>query len=275
MSDMDGQVCTRRAGEGRAGCLPTTAATGKTRRTDDSGAAPAAPTLSPALIPSSIGAPPCTRTPLADRAPTARTAVAALVAAAACWGTGTVASKQVVDDVAPLTLLPMQLAASCVLLLVVDPGPPRAVRLDTAGPPARRPRRPQPGHRLRARADRPDHHHRQHVRAALGARTGRHHAARRARPPRAHPAPARGRGRRGHHRGAAGGVPARRHRRRRRHHPHRRLDRVLRPVLGADPTAAAGRLLADRGARPAGSPPWSSRSSWRRSSTSPAARAGT
>ena len=53
------------------------------------------------------------------RAPTAPTAVAALVAAAACWGTGTVASKQVVDDVAPLTLLPMQLAASCILLLVI------------------------------------------------------------------------------------------------------------------------------------------------------------
>jgi len=51
--------------------------------------------------------------------PRARTAVAALVAAAACWGLGTVASKQVVDDVAPLTLLPVQLAASCVLLLTV------------------------------------------------------------------------------------------------------------------------------------------------------------
>jgi drug/metabolite transporter (DMT)-like permease len=53
------------------------------------------------------------------RAPTERVAVAALVAAAACWGTGTVVSKQVVDDVAPLTLLPLQLAASCVLLLVI------------------------------------------------------------------------------------------------------------------------------------------------------------
>ena len=49
----------------------------------------------------------------------ARTAVAALVAAAACWGLGTVVSKQVVDDVAPLTLLPMQLAASCVFLLLI------------------------------------------------------------------------------------------------------------------------------------------------------------
>jgi drug/metabolite transporter (DMT)-like permease len=54
-----------------------------------------------------------------DRAAHARIAVAALVAAAACWGTGTVASKQVVDDVVPLTLLPMQLTASCALLLVI------------------------------------------------------------------------------------------------------------------------------------------------------------
>ena len=45
--------------------------------------------------------------------------IAALVAAAACWGFGTVVSKQVVDDVTPLTLLPIQLAASSVLLLVV------------------------------------------------------------------------------------------------------------------------------------------------------------
>jgi probable blue pigment (indigoidine) exporter len=48
-----------------------------------------------------------------------RTAVAALVAAAGCWGIGTVASKQVVDDVAPLTLLPVQLLASCGVLLLV------------------------------------------------------------------------------------------------------------------------------------------------------------
>jgi drug/metabolite transporter (DMT)-like permease len=41
------------------------------------------------------------------------------VAAAACWGVGTVVTKQVVDDVAPLTLLPVQLAASCVFLLVI------------------------------------------------------------------------------------------------------------------------------------------------------------
>lgn len=42
-----------------------------------------------------------------------------LVAAAACWGTGTVATKQVLDDVAPLTLLPSQLLASTLFLLAV------------------------------------------------------------------------------------------------------------------------------------------------------------
>jgi drug/metabolite transporter (DMT)-like permease len=50
---------------------------------------------------------------------TARTAVVALIAAAGCWGIGTVVSKQVVDDIAPLTLLPVQLAVSCAFLLVV------------------------------------------------------------------------------------------------------------------------------------------------------------
>jgi drug/metabolite transporter (DMT)-like permease len=53
------------------------------------------------------------------RVSTLRLAVAALVGAAACWGVGTVVTKQVVDDIAPLTLLPMQLAASCVFLLTV------------------------------------------------------------------------------------------------------------------------------------------------------------
>lgn len=51
------------------------------------------------------------------RVSAARPAVAALVAAAACWGLGTVVSKQVVDDVVPLTLLPVQLVASCAFLL--------------------------------------------------------------------------------------------------------------------------------------------------------------
>jgi len=51
---------------------------------------------------------------------TYRRAVSALplVAATACWGAGTVVTKQVLDDIAPLTLLPMQLTASCAFLLV-------------------------------------------------------------------------------------------------------------------------------------------------------------
>ena len=49
----------------------------------------------------------------------ARVAVASLVAAAACWGFGTVAAKQVIDAVAPLTLLPIQLAVSSLLLLTL------------------------------------------------------------------------------------------------------------------------------------------------------------
>jgi probable blue pigment (indigoidine) exporter len=57
-----------------------------------------------------------TRTVGRRRAPTA---VAALVVASASWGVGTVVTKQVVDDVTPLTLLPLQLAASCGFLLVV------------------------------------------------------------------------------------------------------------------------------------------------------------
>jgi drug/metabolite transporter (DMT)-like permease len=59
-----------------------------------------------------------THTPT-SRTHTPRTAVAALVAAAACWGLGSVVSKQVVDEVSPLTLLPIQLAVSSVLLIAI------------------------------------------------------------------------------------------------------------------------------------------------------------
>ena len=64
--------------------------------------------------------------------------VAFLVLAAACWGTGTVVSKQAVAEIAPLTLLPIQLAASVAFLLVLtrargDRSPRRA-----RGPAARR-----------------------------------------------------------------------------------------------------------------------------------------
>ena len=53
------------------------------------------------------------------RTSTPRVAVVALIAAAACWGVGTVVSKQVVDDIAPLSLLAVQLAVSCLFLLAV------------------------------------------------------------------------------------------------------------------------------------------------------------
>jgi drug/metabolite transporter (DMT)-like permease len=42
-----------------------------------------------------------------------------LILATACWGCGTVLSKQVLDrGVAPLTLLPLELIASCLLLSI-------------------------------------------------------------------------------------------------------------------------------------------------------------
>lgn len=42
-----------------------------------------------------------------------------LFATTACWGVGTVVTKQALDDFQPLTLLPVQLAASCVLLTLL------------------------------------------------------------------------------------------------------------------------------------------------------------
>src|SRR5688572_12172066 len=41
-----------------------------------------------------------------------------LVAAAACWGVATAISKRAVDEIAPLTLLPIQLAVSVAILAV-------------------------------------------------------------------------------------------------------------------------------------------------------------
>lgn len=46
--------------------------------------------------------------------------VPVLVSAAACWGVGTVVTKQVLGDIAPLTLLPIQLLASCAFLVLVS-----------------------------------------------------------------------------------------------------------------------------------------------------------
>ena len=41
-----------------------------------------------------------------------RRTVFALTLAAACWGIGTVVSKRAIDEIPPLTLLPIQLGAS-------------------------------------------------------------------------------------------------------------------------------------------------------------------
>lgn len=43
--------------------------------------------------------------------------IAPLIAATACWGVGTVLTKQVLGSIDPLTLLPLQLSASCLFLL--------------------------------------------------------------------------------------------------------------------------------------------------------------
>jgi drug/metabolite transporter (DMT)-like permease len=43
-----------------------------------------------------------------------------LVAAAACWGTATAISKRAVDEIAPLTLLPIELAVSVAVLLTAS-----------------------------------------------------------------------------------------------------------------------------------------------------------
>jgi probable blue pigment (indigoidine) exporter len=45
--------------------------------------------------------------------------ILALILAAAAWGTGTVVSKRAVAEIPPLTLLPIQLAASLVVLVVL------------------------------------------------------------------------------------------------------------------------------------------------------------
>ncbi len=51
--------------------------------------------------------------------PMARRDVVALILAAACWGLGTVVSKAALGEVPPVTLLPMQLAASLVVLAML------------------------------------------------------------------------------------------------------------------------------------------------------------
>ena len=52
-------------------------------------------------------------------ASSSRTNVLALTLAAACWGIGTVVSKRAIDEIPPLTLLPIQLAVSLAVLAVL------------------------------------------------------------------------------------------------------------------------------------------------------------
>jgi len=54
-----------------------------------------------------------------ERSSVARRDLAGLIVAAICWGGGTVISKAALDEVPPLTLLPVQLAASLVILGVL------------------------------------------------------------------------------------------------------------------------------------------------------------
>ena len=51
-----------------------------------------------------------------SHSPVARRDIVALILAATCWGVGTVISKAALDEIPPFTLLPIQLAASLVLL---------------------------------------------------------------------------------------------------------------------------------------------------------------
>ena len=185
------------------------------------------------------------------RAP-ARVAIAALVAAAACWGLGTVVSKQVVDDVAPLTLLPIQLAASSVLLLVGHCGASRAGRPDPAGPQARRARGAQPGGCVRPRPRRPHDHHRQHVRADLGHRTRGNPRPGRPGAAGTHLAAARRAGVGRRRRRSPGRLPAGRVGRPGRHPPHHHVGGVLWPLHSPDQAPAPRRRLPHRRDRPTG-----------------------
>ena len=95
--------------------------------------------------------------------------IVALTLAAICWGLGTVVSKAALDEIPPLTLLPIQLAASLAILgvLMRRQGISFRSRRVTAARPARP---PQPGAGLRLEPHRAGHDHRQPVGAAVGPR---------------------------------------------------------------------------------------------------------
>jgi len=48
-----------------------------------------------------------------------RRSLLALTLAAACWGVGTVVSKRAIEEIPPLTLLPIQLGASLAALALL------------------------------------------------------------------------------------------------------------------------------------------------------------
>ncbi|HEV8402915.1 MAG TPA: DMT family transporter [Candidatus Limnocylindrales bacterium] len=52
-------------------------------------------------------------------APSSRTNVLTLTLAAACWGVGTVVSKRAIEEIPPLTLLPIQLGVSLAVLAIL------------------------------------------------------------------------------------------------------------------------------------------------------------
>lgn len=66
--------------------------------------------------------------------PSSRRAVLALILAAASWGTATAISKRAVAEIPPLTLLPIQLAASLVVLVVLMRWRRQPFRDTTASP---------------------------------------------------------------------------------------------------------------------------------------------
>src|SRR4051812_17232992 len=66
--------------------------------------------------------------------PRVRRDVLALILAAASWGVGTVISKRALEEIPPLTLLPVQLASSLVVLAIVLRATGRSIRAADTNP---------------------------------------------------------------------------------------------------------------------------------------------
>ena len=99
----------------------------------------------------------------------ARADLVKLILAATCWGIGTVFSKRALEEIAPLTLLPIQLTVSLAVLVVL-------IRRQGMSDPWRRPRAsrpardPQPGNGIRPQPHRTRHDLGEHVGPHRGAR---------------------------------------------------------------------------------------------------------